>query len=104
MRLAIATLVFALALTACASLGLQTQPQQIAAGCATASASIKVITAANDLGKLDQAQHRAVADAIILVSPICGADQAPTLDDVKREAFAAAIAALQAAATKVAPQ
>jgi len=93
--------VFALAaVAACAPLGIKTEAQKIAASCATASASIKVLTAANELGKLTPQAQAGVISAVGIIAPICGAEQAPTLDDVKREAFLAAIAALQLAATQ----
>ncbi len=88
------------ALAACAPLGIKTEAQKIAASCATASASIKVLTAANELGKLTPQAMASVSAAVTIVAPICAAEQAPTLDDVKREAFLAAITALQLAATQ----
>lgn len=92
--------VLLVALAACSPLGIKTEAQKIAASCATASASIKVLTAAHTLGKLDAKAAAGVQSAIDIVSPICGAEQAPTLDDVKREAFLAAISALQLAAAQ----
>lgn len=90
-----------LCLPACAPLGIKTEAQKIAASCATASASIKVLTAANELGKLTPQAQAGVISAVGIIAPICGAEhQAPTLDDVKREAFLAAITALQLAATQ----
>jgi hypothetical protein len=94
-------MVVALCLGACASIGIQTDAQRIAVACATASASVNVLTAASNMGKLDDDQRYMVLVAISAVSPICTAEVAPTLDDVKREAFMAAIAGLQLAATQV---
>lgn len=85
---------------ACTPLGIKTEAQKIAASCATASASIKVLTAANELGKLPPQAQASVIAAVGIVAPVCAAEQAPTLDDVKREAFLAAITALQLAATQ----
>jgi hypothetical protein len=93
--------VFALAaVAACAPLGIKTEAQKIATACATASASLKVLAAAAELGKLTPQAQGGVIAAVGVISPICGAEQAPTLDDVKREAFLAAITALQLAATQ----
>lgn len=96
----ITILTFAL-LSACASTGIQTDAQRIATACAGASASIDVLTVANGFGKLDIAQQAAILTAIGVVAPICAAEVAPTLDDVKREAFMAAITGLQLAAASV---
>lgn len=88
-------------LSGCASIGIQTDAQKIATGCAGASASIDVLTVANGFGKLDATQQTAILTAIGVVAPICAAEVAPTLDDVKREAFLAAITGLQLAAAQV---
>lgn len=93
--------IIALALVACSPGLIKTDGQRIAAACATASASIKVITAANELGKLSPEQLGGVVTAIGVITPICGAEQAPTLDDIKREAFLQAIQALQERAAGV---
>ena len=87
--------VIALALAACDPSLIKTEGQRIAAACATASASIKVITAANDLGKVTPDQLAIVRETISVISPICAADEPPGMDDLKREAFYQAIAALQ---------
>ena len=98
MLITILALVF---LSACTAIGIQTDGQRIATACAGASASIDVLTVANSLGKLDAQQQAAILTAIGVVAPICAAEVAPTLDDVKREAFLAAITGLQLAAAKV---
>lgn len=87
-------------LSACASIGIQTDGQKIAFACASASASVDVLTAANSLGKLNPQQQAAILTAIGEVAPICAAAVPPTLDDVKRQAFQAAIDALALAATR----
>lgn len=90
----------ALALFAgCASLGIQTDAQRIATACAGAASSIDVLTIANGMGKLTADQQGHVLLAISVISPVCGSDTPPTLDDVTRAAFDAAIKGLQAAAT-----
>lgn len=99
MLIMILALVF---VSACASIGIQTDAQRIATACAGASASIDVLTVANGFGKLDAVQQTAILAAIGVVAPICAAEVAPTLDDVKREAFLAAITGLQLAAASVA--
>lgn len=88
----------ALALVACQSVGLTTTEQQIAAGCATASASLKALTVANDAGKLTADQQRSILSAAGYISPICSAPTPPTLDSLKLEAFTRAIVLLQAQA------
>jgi hypothetical protein len=80
---------------ACSPSLIKTDGQRISAACATASASIKVITAANELGKLDDKQRLIVSETIGIITPICSADEPPTMDDVKREAFMQAIGQLQ---------
>lgn len=89
-----------LALAACSAIGIQTDQQKIATACIGASASLKVLTVANVANKLTYDQQSAVITAIGVISPICAAEQAPDLDDVRREAFLAAISALQLAAVK----
>lgn len=95
------TIVLGVALGACSAIGIQTDGQKIATACIGASASLKVLTAANVANKLTYEQQSAVLTAISVISPICAAEQAPDLDDVRREAFLAAISALQLAAVKV---
>lgn len=90
----------AVALASCANLGIQTEAQKIAASCATASASIKVLTAANELGHLSSDAQSSVRAAIVVIEPICTSPEPPTLDDIKRQAFLMAITALQIAAVK----
>jgi len=89
-------------LQACAAVGIQTNAQRIATACAGASASIDLLTVANGMGKLSEAQQVAILNAIGVVAPICAADTPPTLDDVKQQAFVAAIAGLQLAAAQAA--
>lgn len=91
----------ALAMAACSAIGIQTDGQKIATACIGASASLKVLTAASMANKLSYEQQIGVITAIGVISPICAAEQAPDLDDVRREAFLAAISALQLAAVNV---
>lgn len=86
------------ALAGCASMGIQTNEQKIALACAGASASIDVLTAAHDAGKLSTEDAEDLFDYAYLLTPICAAEEPPTLTDVQREAFMAAIKALQDAA------
>ncbi len=92
-----------LALAACQSVGqTKTTPeQQVAAGCATASASMRVLTLANDAGKLSADQQRSILSAAGYISPICAAEEPPTLDSLKLEAFTRAIVLLQAQAARL---
>lgn len=91
-------LAMAIATPACAPLGIKTDAQRIATACATASASVKVLTVANSLGKLNEVQQAQILTAIEIAQPVCAAETPPTLDDVKRAAFLAAIASLETAA------
>lgn len=86
------------ALAGCATMGVQTNEQKIALACAGASASIDVLTAAHDAGKLSTEDAEDLFDYAYLLTPICAAEEPPTLTDVQREAFMAAIKALQDAA------
>lgn len=95
-NMAVAGLIAALA--GCASFGIQTEGQKIALACAGASASIDVLTAAHDAGKLSTEDAEDLFDYAYLLTPICAAEEPPTLTDVQREAFMAAIKALQDAA------
>jgi len=88
-------LLVALLVSSCSFL--ETNEQKIAASCAGASASLKALTAANELGKLTPEQQTIVISAMGVIAPICTAENPPTLDDVRREAFLQAIAALQKA-------
>jgi uncharacterized protein YceK len=91
-----------LALTACSGCsGIQTHNQQVATGCATASAAIRTLTVANEAGKLSAEQQQAVLSAIGHIEPICSADSPPTMDQLKLEAFTQAIAILQAQAVRI---
>lgn len=90
----------ALLLGACSHLGIQSDTQKIEAGCATASAAIKVLTIANASGKLTYEQQSAVLTAVGTVEPICSSAAIPTVDDVQMQAFNVAILALQAEAAK----
>jgi hypothetical protein len=83
--------------------GLTTQTQKIEAACTGSSTAIKVLTAANDAGKLSPAQQAEIKTAIDTISPICNADNPPTLDSVKQQAFEDAIALLEAKAKGVKP-
>lgn len=91
-----------LTLSACSGCsGLTTHEQQLAAGCASSSAALKALTVANDAGKLTPAQQTQIISAAGYIEPVCSADTPPTLDSVKLEAFARAIALLQAQAVSV---
>lgn len=90
-----------LTLSACQSMGFDTPSQQIAAGCATASATLKTLTLANQAGELTYDQQSAVLNAVGYITPICSAPEPPTLDTLKLEAFTRAIAILQSEAAKL---
>lgn len=86
---------FALMLSACTSMGFKTESQRIAASCAIATATLEVLTVANQEGKLSPSQQTQILNAVGLITPICTAPEPPTLDDVKLSAFTQAIAILQ---------
>lgn len=88
-------LIFVLACLLAACAGLDTRTQQIAAGCATASAALRALTIANDEGKLSTEQQGQILSAAGFITPICAATTPPTLDSVKLEAFNRAILLLQ---------
>lgn len=100
LRLLLTTLLLA----ACSTLGIQSEEQKIAAACASASAAMKVLIAANQAGKFSVAQQDGILSAIEIAAPICAAETPPTLDDVKRQAFVAAITVLTAAAADAAKE
>ncbi len=74
---------------------------QIETGCTAASAAIKVLTLANDQGKLNHATQTQVLRAIGLVNPICLSPTPPTMDTVKQAAFNDAVSALTTSAGSV---
>lgn len=86
------------ALAGCASIGIQTDEQKIALACAGASASIDVLTAAHDAGRLSTEQAEDMFNYAYVLTPVCAAEKPPTMTDVQREAFLAVIEALQNAA------
>jgi hypothetical protein len=93
-----------LALTAgCATTGtLLTDPQQrtVLTACASSSAAIKALAAANRAGQLSADTQSAVLTAIGIIDPICGADDVPTLDAIQMLAFTKAVAVLSAHAAR----
>lgn len=71
-----------------------TQEQTLMTACASASASIKVLTEANKAGKLSEDMQDAVLEAIGIIDPVCGAEDTPTLTQLQQQAFQQAVAAL----------
>lgn len=93
-----------IALVACGSVSTSTPStptQQIATGCASASAALKGLTVANIAGKLSEDQQTQVLAAANLVNPICASPTPPTLDTVKLAAFLHAITILQTQAEAI---
>jgi hypothetical protein len=94
------TLMFALLflLAGCTTTGDLTASQlrTIETGCASASAALKVLTVANDAGKLSAETPRQVLSAAGTIAPICGADEPPTLTSLQMQAFTHAVALLGA--------
>jgi uncharacterized protein YceK len=90
-----------LALAGCGSVSTSSGTQAIEQSCAAASAAIRVLTIANDQGKLNHATQTQVLRAIGLVNPICLSPTPPTLDTVKQAAFDDAVSALTASASGV---
>jgi hypothetical protein len=80
--------------TSCSSMGINTDLQKIEASCASASASIKVLSAAASAGQLSPAQMSGVIAGAETIEPVCSAKDPPTLDSVKYEAFRQAVAEL----------
>jgi len=99
------SLLLALALAAtipgCASL--DTPTKKIEAACLGSATAIKVLTAANDAGKLSADQQASVRKALDIIQPVCTAASPPSLDAIKQAAFADAIARLEAYAQGVKP-
>lgn len=93
-------ILIAFMLAGCSPLGIKTDAQKIAASCATASASIKVLMVAYDEGKLSRDDAITLFNNIKIITPICGAETPPTMDDVIRQTLLTSVAALQAAALK----
>ena len=89
-------ILLALVLSGCATN--PTQTQTIATGCASASAALRVLTVANDAGKLSLDQQAKILESAQYITPICTAEVAPTLDAQGLISFAAAVAQLQEAA------
>lgn len=98
----LAICLFAWAVSACTHVGIQSDEQKIATACASASAAMKVLIAANEAGKLSEVQQSVILRAIDIAAPICAAEESPTLDDVRHQAFVGAITALTAAAVEIA--
>mgnify|MGYP003385034856 CR=1 FL=1 len=71
--------------------------EQVATACASASAAIKVLTVANQAGKLSVEQQRYVVQTIGVIDPVCSRKTQPSLSDVQREAFLQAVTYLQEA-------
>lgn len=71
--------------------GISTQKQQIEVACASTAAATKVLTVANDSGKLTESQQDQVLKALSVTTPICAASAVPTLDDIKSVAFMRAV-------------
>lgn len=90
-------------LAGCSSVGIKSDAQKIEASCAIASASINALAVANTAGKLNAQQRDAVSKAIATITPVCnpGTTTPPTMDDVKRLAFAQAVAELQSRAAGI---
>lgn len=82
------------ALSGCNSLSLESDTQKIEAGCASASAALKTLTAAQIAGKLDPAKAERISQAAHIIEPVCTAPEPPTMDSMKRAAFDQAIAEL----------
>lgn len=76
------------------------QTETIATTCASASAALKVLTVANDAGKLSEDVQYKVGVAALRIQPICGSPNPPTLDAVLLEAFKANAATLAAEAAR----
>jgi hypothetical protein len=84
-------------LAGCANTSPSTGRQSIEEGCVSASAAIRVLTVANQTGKLSASQQQSISNAIAITDPICRGSAVPD----NSSAFRAAIHALEVAATGV---
>ena len=76
----------------CASMGLTSDVQKIEASCASGTAALQGIAAANRAGKVTAAQNAVVARALPAFTEVCTADTPPTLDSLKGRAMQEAVA------------
>lgn len=94
-------LFYALALTLSLAACQTTNPtadqftQEIETACASASTALKVLTVANDAGKLTPAQQTQILSAAGVITPVCGSPNPPTMDSLKMQAFLQAVTLLQ---------
>lgn len=82
-------LMMAVGLAGCQSF--PTETQKIATSCSVASTALKTLTVANQEGKLSVEDKVKISAAAHEIEPICGAEDPPTMDSVKRLAFERAI-------------
>lgn len=83
------------AFNACSTTGSPTDTQKIETACATATTAIQALTIANQEGKLTEQQKIAVINAMGVTTPICTAEEPPTMDAVKMQAFNRAVELLR---------
>jgi hypothetical protein len=91
-------------LVGCAMTGkTPTDKQKIETLCLSASAGLKVITAANAAGKITAEEFYMVAVAVSTISPICMSASPPTLAQAQLSALSTAVAQLLALVPKDQP-
>lgn len=78
-------------LAGCASLGLQTSQQKVAASCATASAAVKSLTVVQQTGLVSHADDQGIELALGVVNPICEAPTQPTYSNAELSAVNSAV-------------
>ena len=96
---------FALALTfalvsGCASMGFTSDVQKVEVACASVSTALKVLTVANNNGKLSVEQQAQVTELKSQTDPICSVDPYPSISSLKGVALTKAAEKLTAIAAK----
>ena len=82
--------------SACSSMGgPSSDVQKIETACASVTTAVQGLTVANQQGKLTPAQKNSVLHALSVTTPICTAENPPTMDDLKMQAVDAAVAELR---------
>ncbi len=97
--LAVLLAVGSLGLAACASFTAAAKVNPLATACASGSASLKVLTAAEQAGKLNLTDTAAVNDAVAVLTPACATPIEPSPSQATMLAVNGAIARLATLAT-----
>ncbi len=97
--LAVLLAIGSLGLAACASFTAAAKVNPLATACASGSASLKVLTAAEQAGKLNLTDTAAVNDAVAVLTPACATPIEPSPSQATLLAVNGAIARLATLAT-----